>query len=262
MTEFDFAERLAFSKGVRERTDIETLRDMISGCERVDRAREVDDRKGVDYWAHLFGGRALGIDAKARELGASRYWTDGEPDLALERWSVVPDDLHPNGVPGWTVDPAKLTDLILFTFDESDTTACYLVGLPQLRLAFLKFGQQWRRVYRYATQTTRNRDDHGFYRSACLFVPATVVLEGMRQVAVGTVHTVAHGASIDEPPAPAPADTDMDDMSDDSRMDTLGGLLPDNQHAQKSLCAKCGNPGGFYGDPKVCWPCWSRERVT
>lgn len=220
MTAFEFAERLAFSRGVRERTDVETLRRMIAGCERVEPTSSADDRKGVDYWAHVRGGRPLGIDAKAREAGAGRYWVNGEPDLALERWSIVPDHARPRGVPGWTIDPAKLTDMVLFTFDPQDTDLCYLLGLPQLRLTFLRFRHRWRdRGYRYAAQTT-NRNGRSAYRSACLFVPAGVVLDGMREVAIGTSHGTSHGASTDEPPPPAPADTDMDAADDQA----LGGV--------------------------------------
>jgi hypothetical protein len=194
---------------------------MIDGCERVEHSNTTDDRQGVDYWAYIRSGRALGIDAKARESGASRYWTFGEPDLALERWSVVPDTARPDGVPGWTIDPAKVTDLVLFTFDPADTDLCYLVGLPQLRLAFLRFGKQWRNRYRYAAQTTSSNGRSG-YRSACLFVPATVVLDGMREVAIGTTHETSHGTPTDEPPPPAPHDTDSD----------VGFGLPTDQQAR------------------------------
>lgn len=182
--EYDFAEGLAFSKGARARTDAETLRQMIPGCDRVEHSGRSDDRKGVDYWAHIRNGRPLGIDAKARRSGCSRYWTDG-PELALERWSVVPAPTCPDGVLGWTLDPAKITDLILFTFDPADTSWCYMVGLPQLRMAYLRFGRDWHGCYRSELQSTPGQRA---YQSRCLFVPASVVLDGMREVSVGTTH--------------------------------------------------------------------------
>ena len=95
-----FATDLGFSKGRLERTDIETIRSMITGCVEIMKTGEALDRLHVDYVARLRRGGVLHIDAKTRRAGASRYWTsrsrgreftpNGEPDLAIEYWSVCP----------------------------------------------------------------------------------------------------------------------------------------------------------------------------
>lgn len=101
----------------------------------------------------------------------------------LERWSVEPCASSPAGKIGWTLDPAKITDLVLFTFDPTDTTVVYLLPFQHLRKAFIDFGKSWLDEYGpMAFQSTNGR-----WRSACLFVPAGEVLDAVRAVCIGTI---------------------------------------------------------------------------
>lgn len=183
--EFGFVERLRFSEGSRERTDLLTLQYMIPGCHRVEAADISADRSGIDYVATLRSGVTLNIDAKARDVGCSRYWRnrlniqDGEPDLALERWSVRPTNVHP-GVIGWTLDDRKLTDMVLFTFHPQDYDKCYLLSFQHLRMAMLRFGPRWERVYKRGIQRTDGR-----YESECVFVPIREVQKSLMLASIG-----------------------------------------------------------------------------
>lgn len=179
---FDFKERLAWSKGTRQRTDIETIKAMIDGCVRVDIADEHLDRRGIDYVATFRGGGQARIDAKARDRGASRYWSKDMPDLALEDWSVMPKDGRPGKV-GWTLDESKQTDLVLFTFDPSDTDKCYLVSFQLLRMAFRRNRDTWLKRYKDASQK-----NNGWY-SHCIFVPVRTVLLAITQASCGRLKT-------------------------------------------------------------------------
>lgn len=188
---FRFQERLDFSVGRRATTDVETIRQMIDGCVSVAKAPPDLDRLGVDYLAQLNGGAVLGIDGKARSAGAARHWKGGRPDLALEVWSVVPDERH-KGKDGWTRDENKVTDLVLFTYDPSDTDTCYLIGFQPLRIAFRRNFVRWCQQYGRNGQPVQQQTD-GRYYSACLFVPANVVLDAIKAASVGRLAQTGDG---------------------------------------------------------------------
>lgn len=180
MNEYGFQDKLTFSRGVRESTDLETIRAMIAGCVSVVKANAELDRIGIDYIATLRRGREIYIDAKARETGCSQYWHNG-PELALEIWSVVPQN-GVDGRVGWTLDEAKQTELVLFTFDPSDHESCYLVSFQLLRMAFRSFLHEWRLAYPSPLQKTRHNG--GVWHSQCVFVPVPVVYEAINDVSV------------------------------------------------------------------------------
>lgn len=188
MNEYGFDTKMAFSRGVREATDLETIRAMICGCDSVVKANERMDKIGIDYIATLRRGREIYIDAKAREVGCSKFWKNG-PEMALETWSVVPENGYPGKV-GWTLDEAKQTELVLFTFDPTDHKNCYLVSFQLLRMAFRSYLPEWRNVYQKATQKTPGNG--GGWRSQCIFVPVYAVYEAINDVSVWTPKEAPH----------------------------------------------------------------------
>jgi len=181
---YDFDERLAFSHSQRERTDEKTIMKMLRGCVSVETTEIEENRKGIDYIATLGGGAKIGIDAKARDAGCSKYWKYDEPEFALEVWSVKPRGLF-NTPPeqakkGWTLDDAKETEYILFTFDPKDSIDAYLLPFQLLRVALLDNGRNWWNIYRHETQTSF-RGPSG-WESECLFVPASTVTYAIYEV--------------------------------------------------------------------------------
>ena len=105
---FSFVDKRKFSSERVQGSNTETIKSMIPGCVSVEVASLELDLKGIDYIATLKSGRTLNIDAKTRERGCSAFWKNGEPDLALERYSVVPDGCH-KGKMGWTLEqPTRL----------------------------------------------------------------------------------------------------------------------------------------------------------
>ena len=180
MNEYSFDEKLAFSRGLRESTDLKTIKAMIAGCARVVKADTTMDKTGIDYIATLRRGRDIYIDAKARESGCSKFWMNG-PELALETWSVIPRDGR-IGKTGWTLDESKQTELVLFTFDPGDHKSCYLVSFQLLRMAFRSCLPEWRTVYQKATQKTCGNG--GGWHSACIFVPVQAVYKAINEVSV------------------------------------------------------------------------------
>jgi hypothetical protein len=164
---YGFSERLNFSRGIREKTDIETLKVMIVGSASIEKTDEKTDRAGIDYIARLRSGAEVLIDAKARDKGASRFWKYG-PEVALEIWSD-----KGRKVTGWTLNESKNTDLILFTFDPSDTLECWLVSFQLLRIAFRNNITKWYSEYKTAIQTSGYNGRS--WKSECVFVPIAQV---------------------------------------------------------------------------------------
>jgi hypothetical protein len=173
---YDFNERLGFSKGRRQDNDLATIKTMIAGCDDVQIAPVDLDRQGVDYIATLRGKAQVLIDAKARDAGCSQHW-HGEPELALEDWSVLPENGNAGKV-GWTLDERKMSDLILFTFAPQDTPICYLISFQLLRIAFRQNCISWRGQYKKDIQ------DSGTWRSRCVFVPISVVFAAIQSASI------------------------------------------------------------------------------
>ena len=179
-----FDEKLAYSRGVREATDIETIRSLIAGCESVRKTDLFDDRAGVDYIATLRRGAEVLIDAKTRTPGCSRHWRNG-PELALEIWSVMPTEQSPDGKVGWTACEEKNVDYILFTFPPDDSMAVYLYPFQLLRMAFRENYNGWASAgYKTDVQKSTSQE-MGAWQSKCIFVPEPVVWTAIRDVMQG-----------------------------------------------------------------------------
>jgi hypothetical protein len=173
---YGFAERMAFSKGRRQESDLETLKVMFPGCSSVVKTCEADDRAGTDYVITLRGGARLKVDAKARDAGCSMFWERG-PEVALETWNVMPGGKYrtprSRGKVGWTRDDSKEIDLILFTFDPADHLFAYVRPLPLLREAFRRNCDDWWR--RYEARVQESAGNSGQWQSECVFVPLLTV---------------------------------------------------------------------------------------
>jgi hypothetical protein len=187
--QYDFDERLRDSKGRRLETDLEPIKGMLHGCISVAVAPLHLDRAGVDYIATLRGGATVSIDAKNRQRGCSKRWGwPKEPQLALEKWSVMPGGLHNTpkecAVVGWALDESKKTDYVLFKFHPSDTPLVYLLPFQLLRVAFFKNIKVWWDVFFHHPQNSvRNGSE---WQSECVFVPAETVCHAIYEASIST----------------------------------------------------------------------------
>jgi hypothetical protein len=171
-----WVQKLDFSMGENMKQDLIILKNAIAGCVDIRKTDEATDKTGIDYIATLRGGAIVNIDAKRREKGCSKYW-DGQPEIALEKWSVVPDGNN-KGKTGWTLNESASVDLILYTFDKTDCPASYLLPFQHLRLAFIEQYENW--VERYGVKYQRNEG----WKSCAVFVPIDKVLEAIRQASI------------------------------------------------------------------------------
>lgn len=175
MTVADFNTDFQFSLGEREQFDISLLQKAINKCVRVEKTTEELDRKGIDYIATLDGGSEIYIDAKTRR---SVWCIDGSPVLALEMWSVKPQNGY-SGKIGWTLNTETNVDMILYTFPKDKWKYFYLIPFQFLRMAFQENGRYW--LDKYGSRIQEN----GRWQSECMFVPAHVVLEAVSKQMIG-----------------------------------------------------------------------------
>ena len=182
-------ERLAFSRGEREVFDKDLLMKAIPSCINVEKTDEATDRAGIDYIAMLRGGAKINIDAKTRDKYSSRFWHYGEPELALERFSVCPsDDPNGQGIIGWTLSETSNVDMILYTFDRYDTDMVYLIPFQHLRMAFWNNGAKWVNKYGYKFQRSEKKEYRNKgWKSQAVFVPASVVLQAVTYAMQGSI---------------------------------------------------------------------------
>lgn len=176
---YDFDERLKFSKALRRESDEATLKVLFPTCLHVVKTDTEMDRAGVDYVVTLRRDARLLVDAKARDLGCSKWWKAG-PEVALEVWSVAPGGRYNTpehkAKAGWTLDESKNVDLILFTFHPDDHEFAYVRPLPLLREAFRRNYHAWTAAYKTDTQDSRR------WQSRCVFVPLGVVDDAIAAV--------------------------------------------------------------------------------
>lgn len=175
--DYNFDKELATSR-TRSEIDKWAIEQLLPDCIDVRSGTTEDDRAGIDYFGLLKDGREVPIDAKSRRPGSSKYWK-GEPELPMERWSVCPSERH-GGTVGWTLDRNKATEYILFTFDPADSRLAYLVPFQLLRAAFLRWGKPWLELYGRDGDWFYESSNGGEWTSAALFVPASVVIEAVR----------------------------------------------------------------------------------
>ena len=198
---YDFDERMRMSDGVSVGADFSViLRTNLVDVVRVERASQTDDRNGTDWWAITNSGRRLSIDCKVR---GTDFALKGKDDLALETWSVVE-----KRIPGWTRNPDKRTDFILWRW--SSGRWC-MVPFPMLCRVFTEYWEVWRNEFQRAVQHTPRGNGVG-YHSECVYVP--------RRLVWSEIYRRFAGQPVREVPPHIPADPVPDIFHSDERGQT------------------------------------------
>lgn len=121
-------------------------------------AHSENDKIGVDYWIEYPHGRMEGLDVKIR----SKDYLHKDPRTAfIELVANTRTDK-----PGWTVDPAKRTDKVLFYY--ADTERHVLYNARQLRNVVNKYRAYLSQVG--LPETTTTKSSGGNYDSSGLIV--------------------------------------------------------------------------------------------
>lgn len=150
----------------------------IPSCIKIEKTDVETDKTGIDYVATLRGGAKVFIDAKTREPGCSKHWRHGEPELAIETWSVWKTNQN-EGIAGWTYKESSNVDYILYTFPKEDCKEYFFIPFQLLRKVAKENGEKWSKTYRPLKQQNKG------YFSVAMFVPASVVLNAIRDSMIG-----------------------------------------------------------------------------
>lgn len=194
---FVFEETLQFSQGIRKGADVrDILLCQIPGAVSVRQANMADDRSGTDWWVSLSNGQDISVDLKARREDWAAHAVNPKDDLALETYSVIESD-----IPGWTRDPFKRTDYILWHWE--DTGRWCLIPFRMLCRIFELNWQEWRRQFPTYRQRTIWRSGRGCYHSECVFVPRREVWRELYR----------HFSGSPKSPTPRPTDEPARTMS-------------------------------------------------
>jgi hypothetical protein len=170
---YDFQAKLSESQISHGEKYEEVIKRLLPGVISVEKTEVDVDKTGIDYITTLRKGAEIGIDLKVRAKGCSAHWANGE-ELALEIWSVCPNNRN-KGIAGWTLDEAKKTDYTMHVFHKTDSNKIFLLPFQLLRKSFVNNFGIWNKRYKKAKQ------DSGGWQSECLFVPARVVVDAIRQ---------------------------------------------------------------------------------
>ena len=173
----NFHQCLEYSLGAREKFDESLLIAHIPNCVSVKKTGLDLDRAGIDYIATLKDGATVTIDSKTRQPGVWKYWKYGEPELALEAYSI-----EEKRVVGWLFKRSAVhPDYILYTFDRRDTDKFYFIPFILLKRAAFGNWKAWERRYGLTKQPNKG------YTSTAIFVPASLVLKAVTDCMTGTV---------------------------------------------------------------------------
>lgn len=147
MNVYDFDRQLGLSHG-NGRDHESSLMLSIPHAAAVSKSSEEDDRQGTDYWVTTTSGHRLSVDLKWNSRDPIESF--GADTLLIEWWSAVEF-----GAKGWTVDPTKRTDYVLYWFQPTSRYA--LVPFPLLYAASVANCEAWQFTYDVMeTKSTRS----------------------------------------------------------------------------------------------------------
>ena len=154
----------------------------IPGAIGVQQGTTLADKMGADYWVQRQPPRfPVAVDLKARR---EDWLPKGKDDLALETWSVIETQS-----PGWTRDPRKGTDHILWYW--KDTKRWVLLPFHQLCHVFIAKWEEWATAPKaqIERQESVDKETGNLWHSECVLVPRGIVWQAMCQDSFGYMRT-------------------------------------------------------------------------
>ena len=133
-------------------------------------AHRVNDKLGADYLLE-YPGRVEWLDVKTRRQD---YALRGNPRTCVVEWASNAG----KGSPGWSVDPEKITDQVLYYFADSGRSEAF--NAHDLRRAVIHFRADLERVGDSTKQTTNA--GQGSYHSESTFVEAGHLRYAIKQI--------------------------------------------------------------------------------
>lgn len=184
--EHGFKEKFLFSEGVEINKNIlKHLMDSVPGSNNIIRASKAEDLNGTDYWILRGNGLTpISVDLKNRSFCPIEKF--GKDDACIETTSVYKGPYDNNWQdsfrikPGWTIDPNKRTDLVVYTYPHaSGGRRFWILYYPHLCKTAMENWRGW--AADYGERATRNKG----YLTLNVYVPRTVIAGEMRKLVYG-----------------------------------------------------------------------------
>lgn len=168
MGEFNFEKQLneSLTPDIFEKVEAFLL-ETFTDAKRIHAAHPDNDKSGADLWIERAGKNFLAVDLKTRKKDCKTY---GNDDVALESWSVIASATNKQKI-GWTIDPLKITDLVVFMWLDTDRMTA--IWFKYLFAAFITHKDEWMDAYQVDKQSTTTPNNK--WESECVFVPRSVI---------------------------------------------------------------------------------------
>jgi hypothetical protein len=138
---------------------VSAIRSQYPDARNIMKSCTENDKAGADWWIEFTNNKVLSLDAKIR---TKDYTTTTESRIACIE--IVANTT--TGKIGWSIDPSKITDLVMFYY--IDTKKAYFYTARELRNAIIA---NWDRLKAHGKpDTTTTKSGDGFYKSEVLFV--------------------------------------------------------------------------------------------
>jgi len=150
------------------------------GASGIQRATEVEDREGTDWWLDIPGGSKLSVDTKYRPFDPLVKF--GVDDFCIETTSIYtgPNDRNWKdefrGQPGWTIDRNKKTGVVAYIVVDGPSRG---EPLDDYRITYFDFpklcevaNHNWRK---WALESKERAAQNRSYLTLSVFVPLSVL---------------------------------------------------------------------------------------
>lgn len=186
----DFYEKLHYSELIDfEPSFKEFLIQNIPNAYEIKKTEQEEDKTGVDYWILRKNLPPIAIDVKNRDICPIMKF--GVDDICIETTSVYTGPKNPpwedkyRQKPGWTIDPNKRTDIIVYSWptEELGIRRYWIVYFPLLCRASMLKWREW--VDKYGEKASYNQN----YLTLNVFVPKEEVIEAINNISNFSVLT-------------------------------------------------------------------------
>lgn len=176
---FDFTERLNYSQGIAIGPEIERhLVRSIPLAVAFHKNTTTGNDHGIDGWIERNGLPPVSVDFKHESYCPILRWGQHKDEACIETVSVWRDGKEI--APGWTVNPNKRTDLVVYTWPTaSEARRFWILWFPFLCQAAIRNRAEWE--YRFRVHHIRNRD----YETLCMYPPRRVIAQAMKALTSG-----------------------------------------------------------------------------
>jgi hypothetical protein len=171
----NFKKDLEMSKRARIKID-KCLHEIYDNIKKIEHIDTTTDDGGIDCVVHLFSGQKINVDYKI--LTPPDTVPLDKIKLVVERWANIGRQ-----TPGWTVDPNKQTDIVLWYVPRTDRYYSY-----SFKVLYQLFSQKDAWDYFFISGNIKEWVQHtGNYSSCSYFISPEVLDKLIKDMGQGVI---------------------------------------------------------------------------